>query len=195
MRNPLILLWNDEHGLIISAELVLILTIAVLGMVVGLNSVATSVNNELNDLAGAFGSLNQSFYYRGLTKWGHASVAGAGYVDSRDFCDCTILTVTEGGVHHDSGQSYHSGPVVAPPTPVDSSPVPPAPCSTGTCPDDPAPCPTGDCPAVEAPCDTCHTPPAPGPKLQKPAVRRHKHKPGHKHGPHRRRKHPSRKKK
>jgi len=200
MRNPIVLLWNDERGLIISAELVLILTIAVLGMVVGLNSVSTSVNNELNDLAGAFGSLNQSFYYRGLTKWGHASVARAGYADSRDFCDCTILTVTEGGVH------YHAGPVVAAPAPVAAGPALPTPCSSGDCPDVPAPCPTGtcsdvptpcptgDCPAVGEPCDTCRTPPMPAPKTRKPATRHHKHKPHRKHGPHRHKKRPARKK-
>jgi len=190
MRNPIVLLWNDERGLIISAELVLILTIAVLGMVVGLSSVSTSVNNELNDLAGAFGSLDQSFYYRGLTKWGHASVSGAGYADSRDFCDCTILTVTEGGVHHSGG------PVVAAPAPVDVGPVLPPPCSTGTCPDVPTPCPTGDCLGVEKPCDTCRTPPMPAPKLRKPAApHHHKHKPAHKHGPHRHKKRAAGKKK
>jgi len=193
MRNPIVLLWNDERGLIISAELVLILTIAVLGMVVGLNSVSTSVNNELNDLAGAFGSLNQTFYYRGLTKWGHAWVAGSGYADSRDFCDCTILTVTEGGIHHDAGHGYSAGPVVAPPAPVDNGPALPPPCSTGTCPDVPTPCATGDCPAVEEPCDTCRTLAAPGPKSKKPAVRHRKHKPARKSGSHRHGKHRSHK--
>ena len=47
--------------MIISAELVLVLTIAVLAMVVGLSEVAVAVNNELNDISNAVGSLNQSF--------------------------------------------------------------------------------------------------------------------------------------
>ena len=56
-------LWNDEAGFIVSAELVLIATIAVLAMVVGLSEVANALNQELEDVASAFGSVNQSFRY------------------------------------------------------------------------------------------------------------------------------------
>ena len=52
-------LWNDEAGFVISAELVLVLTIAVLAMIVGLSEVAVAVNTELNDISNAIGSLNQ----------------------------------------------------------------------------------------------------------------------------------------
>ena len=54
-------LFRDESGVIISAELALVLTIAVLAMVVGLSEVAVAVNTELNDISNAVGSLNQSF--------------------------------------------------------------------------------------------------------------------------------------
>ena len=37
-------LWNDEAGFVISAELVLVLTIAVLAMIVGLSEAAVAVN-------------------------------------------------------------------------------------------------------------------------------------------------------
>ena len=46
-------LWNDEAGFVISAELVLVLTIAVLAMIVGLSEVAVAVNTELNDISNA----------------------------------------------------------------------------------------------------------------------------------------------
>ncbi len=82
---------NDESGVVISAELVLVLTVAVLAMVVGLSEVAVAVNTELNDLSNAFGSLDQSFYYSGF----HAvdcgkvksAVAGSCFRDQVDDCD------------------------------------------------------------------------------------------------------------
>ena len=59
-------LWNDECGFVISAELILVLTIGVLAMVVGLSEVAVAVNTELNDLSNAFGSLKQDYAYTGF---------------------------------------------------------------------------------------------------------------------------------
>ena len=93
MRN----LWNDEVGFIISAELVLVLTIAVLAMVVGLTSVSHSINAELIDLSNAFGSIDQSFNVKGMRKAvtdcgdqhpDHAKVYGFGWNDRADSCDC-----------------------------------------------------------------------------------------------------------
>lgn len=56
-------LYRDEAGFIVSAELVLIGTIAVLSMVVGLAEVSNSINNELEDVADAYGSVNQDYSY------------------------------------------------------------------------------------------------------------------------------------
>ena len=88
---------SDEHGFIISAELVLVMTIAVLGMVVGLAAVRDSVTHELNDLSHAFGAVNQSYSVTGLKKgrhYGevHAYVAGFGFNDTSDDCDCKPIT-------------------------------------------------------------------------------------------------------
>lgn len=83
-------LLNDETGVIISAELILVLTLAVLAMVVGLSEVAIGVNNELNDISNAFGSLNQSYAHTGFRKWGWkltSFVAGSMWWDSFDDCD------------------------------------------------------------------------------------------------------------
>ena len=82
-------LWNDEAGFIVSAELVLIATILVLGMIVGLVSVRDQVVQELGDIALAIGFINQSYSFSGIT--GHtSSTTGSWMDDSTDFCDETV---------------------------------------------------------------------------------------------------------
>ena len=85
-------LLNDESGVIISAELVLVLTIAVLAMVVGLSEVAVAVNTELNDVSNAIGALNQSYAFTGYRSTGTSNkikawFAGTTYIDQLDDCD------------------------------------------------------------------------------------------------------------
>ncbi len=77
---------SDEAGFIVSAELILVSTIAVLSMVVGLSEVAHAVNQELEDVASAFGATNQYVEYSGTS--GHqGSVSGSCFHDTEDFCD------------------------------------------------------------------------------------------------------------
>ena len=57
--NILNALKNDENGFIVSAELVLVGTILVIGMIVGLTELSFGVNEELEDLGSAIGSINQ----------------------------------------------------------------------------------------------------------------------------------------
>ena len=66
MLNLATKLLNDEAGFLVSAELILISTVLVLGMVVGLTEVSHAINNELLDVANAFDSVNQSYRYDGL---------------------------------------------------------------------------------------------------------------------------------
>ena len=88
-------LFNDESGVIISAELALVLTIAVLAMVVGLSEVAVAVNTELNDISNAIGSLNQSYGVTGFSstksKGGASTLknffVGSTFTDAVDDCD------------------------------------------------------------------------------------------------------------
>lgn len=54
-------LWRDEQGAVLSAELVLIAVITVIGLVVGLAAFRDSVVGELGDTAAAVGELNQSY--------------------------------------------------------------------------------------------------------------------------------------
>ncbi len=77
---------NDDAGFIISAELVLVSTIAVLALVVGLAEISSNINNELEDVGSAFGSLNQSFHFQGQSGCG-ASAVGTWHEDFSDDCD------------------------------------------------------------------------------------------------------------
>ena len=77
---------NDEAGFIVSAELVLVSTIAVLGLVVGLSEVSLNINNELEDVGSAFSCVQQS--YSTQTICGHkGALTGSGFSDTADFCD------------------------------------------------------------------------------------------------------------
>lgn len=58
-------LWSDEGGLVLSAEVVTVGTVGVLGAVVGLNAASTAVDQELKEFAGAIRSLDQSYGYVG----------------------------------------------------------------------------------------------------------------------------------
>ena len=79
-------LMNDEAGFIISAELILVSTIAVLAMVVGLSEVAVNVSGELEDVGSAFGSVTQTYHVSGLS--GHMGrTGGSCFNDKIDFCD------------------------------------------------------------------------------------------------------------
>ena len=90
-------LFNDEAGFIISAELMLVLTIGVLGTIVGLVGLRDALASEMADIASAFGAINQTFNFKGISKGGttgvtqHGVVAGAGFNDKSDDCDCTAI--------------------------------------------------------------------------------------------------------
>lgn len=83
--------WNDDAGFVVSAELVLIATIVVIGLVVGLSEVQHAVVSELNDVSDAIGSLDQSYHYSGFHKADgcalHAYTPGSSFVDLPDVCD------------------------------------------------------------------------------------------------------------
>ena len=88
-------LWNDDCGAVVSAELLLVLTIAVLALVVGLSELAVAVNTELNDLANAFGKLSQDYKFTGFSsdECGAKvknSVNGSTFTDAADDCDGNV---------------------------------------------------------------------------------------------------------
>ena len=79
-------LTNDEAGFIVSAELVLVSTICVLGLICGLGEVALNVNNELEDVGSAFACVQQSYFVEGCD--GHKGwTSDSRYRDEAEFCD------------------------------------------------------------------------------------------------------------
>jgi hypothetical protein len=87
-------LLHDEAGFIVSAELVLIATLLVIGMIVGLSELQHSVVQELNDVGNAIGKLNQGYFFSGFSsqktqsRGFKAITFGSFYSDTEDECDC-----------------------------------------------------------------------------------------------------------
>lgn len=86
MKNMMKAFVADEQGFVVSAELVLVATVAVIGLLVGLAAVRDGVVSELSDVAGAVQDANQSFSLDGVV--GHnANTAGFNFIDNTDECD------------------------------------------------------------------------------------------------------------
>jgi len=82
-------LYFDERGFVLTAELIIISTVLVLGLVTALSAVQTSVVSEMKDVGNAIGSLNQSYCYtgmRGCNAWcGRSSrTVGSSFLDVAD---------------------------------------------------------------------------------------------------------------
>jgi hypothetical protein len=86
--------WNEQQGAILSAELVFVMTLVVIGSVVGLSKVRIAVTNELSDIASAVGSLNQSLFIPGLRLCG-AAIEPSNFTDENDVCDCEQLELRD----------------------------------------------------------------------------------------------------
>ena len=79
-------LWNDQAGFIVSAELVLISSVGIIGLVTGLTCLRDAVNKELSDVSCAISALDQSYCYTGFH----------GY---KDKCSCRIKARTAGSTN------------------------------------------------------------------------------------------------
>jgi len=107
--------WHDESGVIISAELVLVLTISVLAIIVGLSEVTVAINTELNDISNAFGALNQSYCYTGFESSSRGKMkghfAGSSFHDAVDDCDVntTCDLVSGDATRGEGGWGGHHG--------------------------------------------------------------------------------------
>ncbi|MEZ6065681.1 MAG: branched-chain amino acid aminotransferase [Planctomycetaceae bacterium] len=85
MLNLLRKLQNDECGFVQAAELVLISTITVIGVIVGLSELTWNVNTELKEVGEAFSHVNQSYeVYGNGTPWGGS--APTSYNDQATLC-------------------------------------------------------------------------------------------------------------
>ena len=79
-------LWSEETGAIVSAEIMLVMSILVIGVIVGLKSVRDSVVTELADVAQALANVSQTYSYS-ATSGHHAYTGGGLFTDAADFCD------------------------------------------------------------------------------------------------------------
>ena len=88
-------LWNDENGFVVSAELVLVATILVIGLIVGMSEIQHAVVGEMNDVADAIGRLTQSYSFTGFSARKNTNGAttiksftrGSDFTDVLDDCD------------------------------------------------------------------------------------------------------------
>ena len=88
-------LLNDENGFIVSAELMLVITLMFCSAAVGWAAVRDALVNELNDVSHAIGAVSQSYSVTGFQKaktvGTHAQCSGFGFNDDIDECDCKII--------------------------------------------------------------------------------------------------------
>lgn len=108
MRHLIAQFAQDDAGFLVSAELILVSTIAVLSLIVGLKEVSTAINYELEDVACAFGSINQSFGYHGLSGC-KGKVVGSKYGDMIDECDCASITCANSGAEPEARHHNRHG--------------------------------------------------------------------------------------
>jgi hypothetical protein len=87
MLNLLKALRQDEHGVILSTEIVIIGSLLVIGLITGLTCLQKAVNGELRDLAGAIGALDQTYSFSAHRKDGYAGQCCA-YTAGSSFLNC-----------------------------------------------------------------------------------------------------------
>ena len=68
---------KGQAGFIVSAELVLIATIMVIGLIVGMVAIRDAVTAEMHDVAESIGSMDQSYYFDGISDTGTNAEIGA----------------------------------------------------------------------------------------------------------------------
>jgi hypothetical protein len=102
--NILTSLKNDENGFLVSAELVLVGTILVLGMIVGLTELSYAVNEELEDLGSAIGAINQTYYFT-LASGKKGEVVGSTFLDFQDSCDNSCDITCDSSARSEQGNS------------------------------------------------------------------------------------------
>ena len=157
MLNLLKALRQDEHGVILSTEIVIVGSLLVIGLITGVACLQKSVNGELQDLAGAIGALDQSYSFSSFRKAAThgrccAYTAGSSYSNcENDSQKCgDIVGCTEVRQVQVSACGVCGGASTTGCSSCGSSPCGSAPCGTTPC--GSAPC--GTAPCGKAPCGT-----------------------------------------
>jgi Flp pilus assembly pilin Flp len=90
-------LWKDEAGFVISAELIFVATLLVIGLVTGWVAVRNAVATELTEVANAIGAVDQTYSYSGLANC-RSATAGSGATDAVGSFGLTAVAVTPAGI-------------------------------------------------------------------------------------------------
>lgn len=77
-------LWNDDHGAVIATEYLFVVTILVIGIIVGLVNLKVALNAEFTELANAILALSQGYTINGEEGLG-GSTDGSGTFDTPDY--------------------------------------------------------------------------------------------------------------
>lgn len=143
MKNLLNSLWCDDSGFVVSAELVLISTLGVIGLVAGLSQVRGAVLGELEDVGDSIRSLDQSYSYGGFKGCKAFTAGSAFYEDGRE-------------VEIEFTEIYEEKPCVKPAVCPPVQEILQTPCQPVITPCEKSPCgvtPCQDClPAPKSPC-------------------------------------------
>ena len=92
--------WADEVGIVFSAELVMVATTMVIGILVGMVSLRNQVVQELVSVGQAFGSLSQSYAFtpvQGTDCHNFAWTNGSQYIDTVHYCQTPPCAGSEPG--------------------------------------------------------------------------------------------------
>ena len=77
---------QDERGFVVSIELVLVSTVAIIGLITGFTAIRDAVVSEVSDVGGSIQDLNQSYTFNGI-QGRSGDTAGSNFIDARDWCD------------------------------------------------------------------------------------------------------------
>ncbi|MBL8826568.1 MAG: branched-chain amino acid aminotransferase [Planctomycetaceae bacterium] len=93
-------LWNEDAGVIISLELLLSAILLCFGLVAGMQVLRDATVQEVVDLGMAFGAINNSYVFTGLTFSSGGSIAGSSFTDALDAGDepSPVSGVAPGGL-------------------------------------------------------------------------------------------------
>ncbi len=76
---------RKQGGFIMTSELILLVTVMVIGMIVGLVTMRDAATAEMEDVAEAIGQLDQSYAFSGMKNAeGTANVDGSSFTDAVD---------------------------------------------------------------------------------------------------------------
>jgi hypothetical protein len=81
MRQLMLKVWKDDCGALIATEWVFVATILVLGSITGLVAVRQAILSELQDMAQAIMTLDQSYSFSGQSNC-ESSTAGSQFTDA-----------------------------------------------------------------------------------------------------------------